>query len=512
MNWKTLFIKLITLILISFSAYSKPSLAQGPLCPTNEEMYQLAEHAIHSYPRAIGVSIAILHPVCGAFNIVFGEADIAKHSMINEDTRLPIASNTKPILLVLILKLMEEYPEHFPSGLQTKLTEIYDINQQPIFTTDGKVNLIDGSQVNLVDADFFKQRTGRSYDCSTDPIYQCPDLSIIDVHHLLIESSGLADYIRETDLSHDNVSENGKFLLSKLFSPLADPGSTEVESDLQALKKFGLVKKANPDPIIVMQSHNTDASLLAIILERVSGKSLNALLQEKIISPLNLPKDSMLFIVTNADASAPAARRYGLLNTDEEIDKAIAEGSLFPTIGEALADKFKPSFLVHVGRNLYQLNNNKQALDLLELHGQGIMAFPGPGGIVAQPKAYVRFYQALGRGRLLSKSSQALFEESFIPQTSNQDYTLSTGYESNDKTQWRTPKFPVFLSHGGFVPGGESLVMYNYDTGLTIMIATNFSGSWRNRAPFLFVTPTAYHGKEVIADLQLKYAELFNLF
>lgn len=498
------------LSILTTTAASQPN--QGPVCPTTEEMNEVIERAISKQPRRAGISLAILHPVCGSYTATFGEADIANHILMNADTRLPIASNTKPILLVLIFKLMEEYPNNFPQGLQTKLTEIRDHNNQLIFTADGKVLLADNSQIDLVDADYFKQRSGRSYDCTNDPVYQCPDLSTVDLHHLLLESSGLADYIRELDLSHDGSTEIVKFTLSKLFSPLHDPSSTEVQTDLEALKKFGLVKKAAPDPIIPMQSHNTDASLLGIILERVSGQSLNSLLQDKILKPLKLPIDSMHFVVTNTDTTKLAARRYTLLNSDEEIYQAIADGNLFDIVSPSLARKLSPSYLASVGRAIYTVNTEYSAIDILQLHGQGIMAFPGPGGIVAQPRAFVRFYQALGRGELLSKPYQAVFERSFIPTASNKNYVVSTGYESNEKTLWYTPKYPSFLSHGGFVPGGESLVMYNYDTGFTIMIATNFSGSWRNKLPFLFVTPTNYFGKESTLELALDYVNLFNIF
>jgi CubicO group peptidase (beta-lactamase class C family) len=486
----------------------------GAGCPSDEALRAFALQTIRSIPRVVGVSIAITHPTCGSMNLAFGEANILKHQPMSERTKLPIASNTKPILLVLALMLIENHPSSFPAGINTKLTEIRDKNNKVIFTADAKVMMPDGRELNLADPDFFKQRTGLSYDCKKDPIYQCANLAEIDLHHLLLESSGLADYIRETDLSHDNLPDMLKFTLSKLFSPHKDPGSKEVESDLSVLKKFGVVKKSNPDPIIPAQSHNTDASLLAIILERVSGLSLNELLAQNILQPLGLEKDAMQFVSEYKETDETVARRYALLNTDNEIEAAIAAGSILPRVSESMARQFKPSFLTTLGRHVYRMNATQSAIDVLDLHGQGIFAYPGPGGIIAEPKAYIRFYQAFASGKLLSPKAQALFQASFIPQTSSsEDYSLATGYASNDKMQWvHSPQAPTFLVHGGFVPGGESWVMYNYESGLTVMVATNTSGMWRRALPLLFVTPTAYFDKSAILDLDINYAKRFNLF
>lgn len=495
-------------ILLAFSH----TISASPLCPTNAALSELALQTAANTPRLIGLSIAITHPVCGTFNFTYGKANLATAQPMDANTELAIASNTKPILIVLAFLIMEAYPEKFPEGIYTKLTDIRDNNGLLIFTADGKINTTNGGQIDLVDADFFKLRTGKSYDCKRDTIYQCPNFAEIDLHHLLLESSGLADYIRETDLSHDNVPEMLKFAFSKLFSRAEDPGSKEFQTDVEALKTFGVVKKNNPDPIVPAQSHNTDASLLAIILERVSDQSLNALLTQHILTPLKLPANSMRFVTQTADITSSSARRYALLNTDEEIEKAIAESNLLPTISAPLARQFKPSFLSRLGRKLYTLDKKELAIDVLDLHGQGIFAFPGPGGIIAAPKDYIQFYQALASGKLLSPKSQALFNASFIP-VSHKTYRLSTGYGSNDKTEWmHTEKRPTFLSHGGFVPGGESSVLYHYQTGLTIMVATNTSGNWRNTLPLLFVTPTAYLDKNAIWDLEMKYATLFNVF
>lgn len=489
-----------------------PTISAYPLCPRNAALSELALQAVASTPKLIGVSIAITHPVCGTFNFTYGKANLATKQPMLPSTELAIASNTKPILIVLALLMIEAYPEKFPAGIYTKLTEIRDKNNNLIFTVDGKINITPDTQMDLVDADFFKLRTGRPYDCKKDATYQCPNFAEIDLHHLLLESSGLADYIRETDLSHDNVPEMLKFAFSKLFSSKADPGSQEFQTDVEALKTFGVVKKNDPDPIVPAQSHNTDASLLAIILERVSGQSLNELLNQHILKPLKLPIGSMRFVTQASDVTESTARRYALLNTDEEIERAITQGNLLPTVNASLARKFKSSFLSGLGRKVYFLNTKEPAIDVLDLHGQGIFAFPGPGGIIAAPKDYIQFYQALASGKLLSPKAQALFNASFIPVSQNA-YRLSTGYGSNDKIEWiHTEKMPTFLSHGGFVPGGESSVLYHYETGLTIMVATNTSGNWRNTLPLLFVTPTAYMDRTAIWDLEIKYAALFNVF
>lgn len=492
---------------------------KGKLCPSKEKLQTLLNQTVQSLPPAIGVSIAISNPTCGSFNYAIGNANLATQKPLTAETKMPIASNTKPIIVVLMLKLIEAYPKQFPLGLQTKLTDITDFHHQKIFSADGKLYQNNGNIIDLADPDFYRFQAGHAFKCHFNNVYQCPQLDKIDLYHLLMESSGLSDIFLDMDLHHDGMFDITKYVLSKLLSPIPNTGE-DTFTDVSLLKQFGLIKKANPDPIIPMQSHNTDAALLAIILERVSGQTLNELLNEKILRPLGIQSGDMYFLTAPSKEEEEVTRRYVYLNHADEIESAIRKHQLDPQISVELARNLKSKHLRIMGRNIFRApyyKNNlllyRPMLDVLELHAQGFIGVSGAGGIVAKPKAYIQFYKALASGQILNAKSQAAFNASFIDIPNNEGLKTAMGFGSNIRISLGDQNQPVtFLTHAGLVLGGESQVLYNYETDTTIMIATNFSGYFNGYGksfPCFFVTPTEYFGFNEISKLIQRYAGLF---
>lgn len=514
MKLRPIILTLFLSTLSSPSLYATPNNWGGINCPTSGELQKVLIDTLQDLQPIVGVSVAITSPHCGNFIYTAGVADINKHTLMSEETQLPIASNTKPILAALALMLMEKNTHLFPQGINTKLTDILDNNGRPFFSADGHFTLANGKKINLAESEFYKEKTGKPFNCATDSEYRCPQLDKIDMHHLLMESSGLADLINENDLLHTQIPDVYQTLLFQLFSPTNTP-SNAMLSDIDALKKFGIVQKAEADPIKPAQSHNTDALLLAVILERCSGLSLNELLEQKILKPLRLSADTMYFHTASSSTLSPV-RQYVFLNTDDEVENAIATGTTFSILSPVLAHKLTPTFLHAMGRHVISIPYIKNgvlltrpALDILELNPQGFVGFPGPGGIYAQPKAYVHFYQALSNGDLLSPYSQQLFNQSFMDMTSPDDYKFRMGYASNSFLEWEYPQKMKLLIHQGLVPGGESIVMFNYETHMTIMINTNFSGYVKRlNMPCLQVTTTPYFDYEVMAGLEMRIAKL----
>lgn len=492
-----------------------PLLAQpwkGHACPSIEKLTELTEQAIRSIPPIVGLSISIYNPHCGQFNYTSGYADYDKRIPVTENITFPIASHTKPVLIAIALILMEEHHAQFPHGLKTKLTDILDVNHHPFLTADGSIILANHTQLNLTKSEFYQEMMGKEYDCRTDTLYACPRLDAVDMHHLLMESSGFADIHAETDLLHAGTPDTAKYILSKLFSPVSD--SAHVMSDLQTLKKFGLVAKSNPDPIIPMQSHNTDAMMLAVILERVSGETLPALLEKYITKPLKIPTDAMHFVDKAATPGQPVARRYAFLNTATEVEEAIKQNTLLKDIPPELARLLTPSILEKYNKSItsisYVLDNqlySRPAIDVLTIDGQGFIGGLGAGGIIAEPRAYVQFYQALANGTLLSKNAQDIFNQSFLSLSGKQ---LSVGYGSNIRFNIpiNNKQSVPSLTHTGLVPGGESRVIYDETSGTTIMVNTNFSGystAVIRELPTFFVTKTPYFDTNAILRLEIKY-------
>lgn len=502
------FFKIIFLLyFISLNVYSW----RGANCPSTDSLQALAEKYISNLPPVTGLSIAIYNPHCGSYTFTYGKANIETHATVNDDTLFPIASNTKPLLAAMVLIWIERNQSFFPQGLQTKLTDIKNIASQPLFTTDGKIRLSDNSLIDLTDSDFYQLKTGKTFSCKTDSVYQCPQFDKIDIKHLLIESSGLADVFNDTDTLHSGIPDVFKVVLTKLLTPGTDSGNANIQTDLQTLKFFGVLKKAEPDPIIPIQSHNTDAMLLAVILEQTSGKTLNQLLNELILQPLHLENDSIRFLTTPNDPNANIARQYVYLNSDAEIEMAIANKTLLPGISDTVARMLEPTNLIKLGRNVLNVTIDRHALDILALHGQGFLDVGGAGGIIAKPKAYARFYHALVKGELLTPNNQALFLASFIPQTSDiEGYTLKVGFGSNRYIEEINGAQKHFLTHGGLVLGGESRVLYDYDSKTTFMITSDYSGYHGNNFPCMFVTPTPYLGYDAIYALARDYGHLFG--
>lgn len=515
---------ILPLSILPLLTFATPNFADkpwgGPSCPNQQQMISLTQETTAAIPPVAGLSIAISHPQCGDFTYVTGFANHDKQIPVDSNTLFPIASNTKPMIIALALMIMEERPSQFPQGLQTKLTEILDQENHPIFTADGKMNLPNNTQADLSKSAFYQEITGKPFDCSTDTVYACPQLNTIDMHHLLMESSGLADTHAELDLLHSGIPDAASYILRKLFSPITDPDSQKIINDLEALTLFGIVKKTNPDPIIPRQSHNTDAMMAALILERVSGKSLPELLNQYILKPLNISSDAMQFVSHTPTANKLIARRYAYLNTDDEIETAIAQDKLLSGIPPELARLLSPAVLSQYNKSItllpYLLKNKttyRPALDLLNIDTQGFVTGLGAGGIIAQPKAYVTFYRALAQGSLLSKKAQSIFNNSFMP--IQEQAGISVGYGSNVRLNLTTnpnQTLPV-LTHTGLVPGGESRVLHDEKTGTTIMLTTNFSGYSTHvirDIPTFFVTKTPYFDADSILSLERKYIELIT--
>lgn len=112
----------------------------------------------------------------------------------------------------------------------------------------------------------------------------------------------------------------------------------------------------------------------------------------------------------------------------------------------------------------------------------------------------------------MSGNNQALFNSSFMTQPSDVDcYTLKVGFGSNRYIEEIGGNHKHFLTHGGLVlVGGESRVLYDYDSDTTIMIASDYSGYHGTNFPCLFITPTSYLSYDALYTLAREYGHLFG--
>jgi len=487
--------------------------------PTAKELKQLANEKVNDIKPSVGISIAVSNPDRGVFTHTFGSANVTNDYPITSDTKMAIASNTKPIVVAITLKLIDEMPRHFPKGLNTTLDEIRDNEQKQIFTadatlltkTDEKVDLNKPTYCSTPEQGFFNK----------DRKYHKPTLNRISLHKLLLETSGLADVFSGVNLSNTPyISDFCHDVFNKILNPNERLSAKKPLEALQVLKKFGLLKQAEPEPEKPMQSHNTDMFLLSIIIERVSGKTLNALLLEKILQPLNIDPEAMSFVTKKVKMTDKTiARPYAFLSTPSEVEAAISSKTLCKQIDEKMAKQLSSVHLSKLGHDIQTLRyiekgskKTRALIDVLAISEEGLDNIVGASGIFATPKAYIRFYHALITGKLLSKSQQKSFDNSFKTAATDKKEAVETkiGYGSNiyqasSQQECKT----ATTTHTGFIIGSTSMVVYDHGTDTTIMIATNATGHW-NEMPCLLVSKEPHFDSAKMTELTSRYLSTFR--
>lgn len=407
-----------------------------------------------SLEKTIGLSVALLSSN-KIDTLTYGLANIQYHYPMTPQTKVVLASNTKPLVMALTLIVMDKHPEIFSEGLETSVYAIKHPHWQQVLAD------IDPEQV----------------------------LRSVNMNHLLMESSGLHDFYFDRRHAARYGPDMVEHVLTHITSTAPDPH--HYLSLKQAILHFGLSRKNSPEPLIPQQSHNTDMLLLSMMLELVTGQSLNQLLNEKILKPLGLPSDSIVFEAGPIPHHQDYARRYALLNSDQEVDDAVAKDNFLPGIDATMARKLTPSHLRTCGHTLHA-HDQRLMLDINEVDAQG---FDGIGVAYATPQAYTRFFQALGQGSLLRDATQ--FEQSFIPST---DDTSMPSFQGFASIKLQDP----YLIHTGFVIGGESLSIYDKQNDQAIMIARNSTVNFRD-FPCFMVNPIT--SANTLFDCALKHLE-----
>jgi D-alanyl-D-alanine carboxypeptidase len=153
--------------------------------------------------------------------------------------------------------------------------------------------------------------------------------------------------------------------------------------------------------------------LLGRIIERVEGKTYDAVLQERILSPLGMAYTAMSH---PGDSPSGLARGYDALYGDSK---------------------------------LYDMTDYYNA------------DYDSAGGIVSNTKDLAIFFRALFDGTLLSKESAASMIEEMSPSTDvSSDGVTALSYYGMGMHKNVCNDGSVYYSHGGFVMGYASMAMY----------------------------------------------------
>jgi D-alanyl-D-alanine carboxypeptidase len=164
---------------------------------------------------------------------------------------------------------------------------------------------------------------------------------------------------------------------------------------------------------------NTNYAALAVIIEHVTGKSLDAAVRERIFEPLGMNSSSM---VTTPDMSAPFAHGYML--------------------------------------------GFEQPLDATRFNGSAVF---GCGNIVSVPLDMARFYGALAAGKVVSKRLLPVML-SKDPNVAETDYTMGL-FRWNKGSQFLG--CDDFVGHPGGIPGYDSQGYSSVDGRRQFAIAVN---------------------------------------
>ena len=314
-----------------------------------------------------GVSVSWSSDDCGTFTYAAGFRNVEDRELLTPRTLMGIASLTKPVIAAVTLRL-NEFGVFGPRGLDTPVARLLTPDQIAALTVgDNPANPRCPGETFLLDRETgeFESRT-----------FSCPDLSRVTLRHLMTSNHGMYDFLNEVALPNfgDRYSE-GLFIELCQFLGLTCVPPVSSTNGFDYLKAFGL--KRNDGAVIGGNLYlrdlessfgNTGFQLLGVVLEHHMRRSLNRLIRELIVEPLGIDD-----VVVYVDADQ---RRNRIAEGYQESEPVFEESGVYPLI------EFN-------GHTL--LNNRSIGLG----HPANINTAGGAGGLVANPRSYRRFLDAL---------------------------------------------------------------------------------------------------------------------
>ena len=415
----------------------------GPNCPTAMELRALVDTYLATpHPNfpglgstVPGVSVSWSSQDCGIFTYAAGWRNIENREPLTPETLMGIASMTKPIIAALTL-MLNDMGVFGPAGLDTPVDQLLTPGQIQALTVGD-----DPSHPRCPGTAFLRNRETGEFEPTT---FSCPDLSAVNLRHLMVSNHGMYDYTSEVQLSADR-SQHGDSMYFELFEALGLNPIPPVSSDngFDYLKAFGL--KRNPRAVIggnlfhrdmEKSLGNTGFQLLGVILEHQTGQTLDELIRTHIVAPLGT--DPIFVYLDPDDPDHLIANGYDMYTGSPIID-FLEDTGIYPRV----------AFNGHVG-----INTNSLGLGLpANLHLAG-----GSGSLVDNPRSHRAFMDAFINGDLLGPAAKAELENSFVvmPDRSTPgQIEFSNGFGVSKRTTTNMPGFidASIIFHGGSLPG-----------------------------------------------------------
>lgn len=156
------------------------------------------------------------------------------------------------------------------------------------------------------------------------PEFEGENKELVGVHSLLTHTSGMTDKMWE-------------YVDKQIKEYETNPSSFDIPADMDPWLYFGCKAPLSEKPGVCMNYGSFGMQLLATILSRVSGKSLDELLRERIFQPLNMSSSYM--IVPESERSKvfkfpPDCECGDRPNREESYTNQSAGGGMYSTVND----------------------------------------------------------------------------------------------------------------------------------------------------------------------------------
>ena len=258
-----------------------------------------------------------------------------------------------------------------------------------------------------------------------------PNGENITIEHLLNMRSGLYNYTEALELNHslDTTPD-------RAFAP-------------DEMLTFALTRPPSSVPGARYEYSNTNFVLLGLIVEKLTGKPLDEVLEERIFDPLGLDDTSLPKRSSNA------------------IPKEHPQGYQFGTNIETLDTEVLPPD--------EQAAANAGALEPIDVTGVNPSWAWAAGGAISTADDLARYVKSLVGGGLLNKRSQQQRLDSVQPNDPGISMSPGYGYAIADLGR--------LVGHTGELPGFQSVMGYDRQRKITVIVWTTLAAAPDGRAP-----------------------------
>ena len=258
-----------------------------------------------------------------------------------------------------------------------------------------------------------------------------PNGENITIEHLLSMRSGLYNYTDALELNQslDATPE-------RAFAP-------------DEMLTFAFTRPPSFEPGAGYEYSNTNFVLLGLIVEKLTGKPLDQVFEERIFEPLGLDDTSLPKRSSNA------------------IPREHPQGYQFGTNVETMDTQVLPPD--------EQAAANAGALEPIDVTGENPSWAWAAGGAISTADDLARYVKSLVGGGLLNKRSQQQRLDSVRPNDPGNPMSPGYGYAIADLGH--------LVGHTGELPGFQSVMGYDPQTKLTVIVWTTLAAAPDGRAP-----------------------------